>query len=183
MNFKSLFIMMLLSAGVMFSANAQEVKIGYTNIELVLAYMPETKSVETQLATYQKKLSEQIVVKENYAKQRLQEILDKKEKGTLTPEMEQAAQVELGKLDEDIRKFASDSEEKLYGKRQELLVPVLEKLQKAIDDVAIEQGFSYILNQTTSTGVSTILYGPEEADMTETIMAKLGIKLPAQGGN
>ena len=63
-------------------------------------------------------------------------------------------------------------------KREELLLPVLEKLQNKIDEVAKSNGFTYILNQTTSTGVSTILFGPEENDITEKLMTALGIQIP-----
>ncbi len=65
----------------------------------------------------------------------------------------------------------------MLAKRQELLEPVLEKLQAAIDAVAAEQGYTYILNQSTGSGVSVLLHGPEEADITEALMKKLGIEL------
>lgn len=172
-------LLVLLTVGIT-NARSQEVKIGYTNIELVLAYMPEANTVESTLATYQKKLGEQLQVKENYASTRLQEYIDKKEKNLLSPAEEEAGQRELAKLDEEIQKFATESENKLLAKREELLNPVLEKLQKAIDEIAVEKGYIYILNQTTSAGVSTILYGPDEDDLTEAILNKLGIQIPKE---
>ena len=60
-------------------------KIGYTNIELVMAYMPESKSIEQQLQTYQKKLAEKLKVKDDYVKQKYQEHMEKKERG-MSPE-------------------------------------------------------------------------------------------------
>ena len=161
------------------SGQAQEVKIGYTNIELVLLQMPKAKQVEAALATFEQKLTEQLQIKQNYARQRLTEYMEKKEKNQISPEEDQAFQKELGDLDKEIQEFAAESEQKLLAKREELLVPVLDDLQNAIDAVAERKGYKYVLNQTMSSGVSTILYGPEEDDLTEDIMKELGIALPS----
>ncbi|MBK6622437.1 MAG: OmpH family outer membrane protein [Saprospirales bacterium] len=96
------------------------------------------------------------------------------------PEEQQAREKELLKLDEDLQKQAADAEYNLQAKRQDLLNPVLEKLQNAINEVARENGYTHVLNQTTSGGVSTILYGPPEDDLTEKIFNKLGMQIPKE---
>ena len=163
-----------------FSAQAQ-VKIGYTNLEVVLASMPEAKTMERELQVFEEKLGGKIKVKDDYVKQKYQEYLDKKERGAfLTPAEQEAAEKELLRLDEEVQKLAQDAEYDMMAKRQALLEPVLAKLQTAIDAVAIAGGYTYILNQTTSAGVSTILYGPDEADITKALFGKLGLKYPEQ---
>ncbi len=156
-----------------------QVKIGYTNIELVLVYMPEAKQMERTLSTYQKKLAEKLRAKESYAKSKLAEYLEKKEKNELSPSEEEAREKELIELDKEIQKESQDAEYDLLAKREELLAPILEKVQNAINKVAKEKGFTYILNQTTSSGVSTILFGPDENDITEALMKELGISIPS----
>lgn len=170
----------MLLALLSFNSAAQEVKIGYTNIELLLAYMPEAKQMEAQLNAYQQQLGKQLQTKQSYGQSRLGEYMEKKEAGLLSPQEDQLWQQELQKLDSEITKFASDAEEKLLAKREELLAPILEKLQKAIDDVAEEKGYTYLLNQTNSSGVSTILYGPDENDVTEAVMKQLNIQIPEE---
>lgn len=160
-----------------------QVKIGYTNVEAVLANMPESKLVEKQLETYQKKLSANLKIKDDYVKQKYQEYLDLRERGTMTPEEQQRREAELLKLDEEVQKLAADAEYDLVAKQQELMEPILSKLQTAINTVAKAQGFTYILNQTTSAGVSTILYGPEENDITEAVFKQMGIPLPTGAGS
>jgi outer membrane protein len=162
------------------SAQAQ-VKIGYTNLEVVLASMPEAKTMETSLRTFEQKLGDKIKVKDDYVKQKYQEYLDKKERGAfLSPAEQEAAEKELLRLDEEVQKLAQDADYDIMAKRQALLEPILAKLQTAIDAVAVEGGYTYILNQTTSAGVSTILYGPDEADITKALFTKLGLKFPEQ---
>ena len=64
--------------------------------------------------------------------------------------------------------------------QQELIAPTLDKLQKAIDEISKAEGYTYVLNQSTSTGVSTILFGPESDNITNKIFAKLGIEIPKE---
>lgn len=177
------FLLICLAGSTAFS---QDIKIGYTNIELVLAYMPEAKKIEKELGTFQQKLAEQLKVKQEYGEQKQREYLELKEANRLSPEDEERRIKELQGLDQEIKKMASDAEFELLAKRQELLGPVLKSLQSAIDDVAKTNGYTYVLNQTTSAGVSTILYGPDEDDLTEKIMKKLNIEIPkteGEGGN
>lgn len=72
-------------------------------------------------------------------------------------------------------------EQKLVERREKLMAPKLEELQAVIDKVAAEQGFNYILNQSVSSGLSTILSGPENGDITFLIMKELGIKSATEG--
>lgn len=182
MNFKTIAIALVMVAST-FAVKAQDkenVKIGFTNIELILAYMPEVKDVEKQITTIQKRMGEQLQTKNAYAQQKLQEYMQAEQAGTLSPADKQAKEEELMKLDGELQKFSEEAEMEVMQQREKLLSPILDKLQDNIDAVAEENGFTYILNQTTSAGVSTILFGPEQNDVTELVLAKLGIELPAE---
>ena len=161
-----------------FQVNAQ-VKIGYTNVEFVLAYMPEAKSMQSSLKSYQEKLASRLKVKEEYVQQKYQEYQQLKNQGTPAEQLK-SRETELLKLDKEVQELAAKSEYDLLAKQQELLEPILKKLQDAIDGVAAEQGYNYILNQTTSAGVSTILFGPEENDVTKALFGKMGIPMPKE---
>lgn len=158
--------------------NAQHLKIGYTNIEYILTFMPEAKQMEQTLKNYEQKLTEQLAVKQSYAQGKLDTYLKLKEEKKLTTQQDEEMQKELLKLDDEIKKFAQASENDLMLKREELLKPITDKLQKAIDEVAKEEGYTYIFNSTNSAGVATILFGPEQHNVTDKIMKKLGITVP-----
>lgn len=158
-------------------AHAGDVRIGYTNIEAVLPLMPETRQLERQLQTYQGQLQAQIQAKQEYAQEKLQDYVDRQSSGGLSAEEDAAAVAELTALDAEIQTMVAEAEQKLMSKREELLAPVVERLQTAIDEVAAEGGFTYILNQTSSAGVTTILHGPDEDDITPALLAKLGISI------
>jgi outer membrane protein len=180
MKLKTMMLAALVVLMTSLTAQAQ-VKIGYTNLEVVLANMPEAKTMEQQLQVFQEKLAAKIKVKDDYVKQKYQEYLDMRERNAFaTPAIQEAAEKELLRLDEEVQKLAQDADYDIMAKRQALLEPLLAKLQTAIDGVAATGGYTYILNQTTSAGVSTILYGPEDADITKQLFTKLGLKYPEQ---
>jgi outer membrane protein len=52
--------------------------------------------------------------------------------------------------------------------------PVYQKVGKAIEDVAKENGFSLILNNQIS-GLDVILYGDEKLDVSDLVLKKLGV--------
>ncbi len=178
MNFKTYIAICFFALAGVFTLQAQNI-IGYTNVEYVLASMPEFKTMNKTLQTYQGKLAEKLQIKDNYVKTKYQEYLQKKEAGAGDAELK-ALEEELLKLDAEVQQLAAELDQQLVTKQQELLEPILVKLQNAIDEVAVAEGYKYVLNQTTSSGVSTILYGPEEADVTEKVFAKLGIAMPKE---
>ena len=171
---KKYLILMVMVAGLSLFGNAQ--KVGWTNVELLLAYLPETEQMETKLATLEKAALEQLEIKQKYYQQKLLEYMELKEAGKLSDAMDQAAQQELTKLQGEIQEGAKLAELKLVEKRMELLGPIQEKMQKAIDDTAKELGYTYILNNAMGSGIPTILFGKAEDDVTEAIANKLGIE-------
>lgn len=171
-----IFAIMLTFGGTSF---AQQLKIGYADIQAVLVRMPETSTMNQQLQTYEQKLYEQLQVKQQYAQTKLQEYMELRDSGadqaTLAP-----LEAELQKLDQDIAKASQDAEQKLMTRRQDLLEPIINKLQDNIDAVASEGGYDFIISKVDGTGSSMVLYGPEEHDVTLKLMAKLGISVSGE---
>ncbi|HEX2899078.1 MAG TPA: OmpH family outer membrane protein [Bacteroidia bacterium] len=151
-------------------------KIGYTNVELILQYMPETKAIETELSKLEEAISKALEVKQKYYQQKLIEFMEYKQSGKpLTPENEKLAMTELQKLEAEIQKGVAEAENRLMKRRMDLLKPVQDKMQGAIDAVAKEGGYTYILNQAVGAGIPSILYGKESDNVTAAIAKKLGI--------
>jgi outer membrane protein len=170
------YILMFLLAIAGMGVQAQAVtKIGYTNVELILGYMPETKNIESELAKLEEAIQKQLEVKQKYYQQRMMEYMQAKQEGKLTPELDKVAVAELQKLEAEIQKGLELAEQKMMQRRQELLEPLQKRMQAAIDAVAKEQGYTYILNQAIGQGIPSILYGKEAYNVTEIIAKKLGI--------
>ncbi|MEM6767448.1 MAG: OmpH family outer membrane protein [Bacteroidota bacterium] len=177
MNFRNVLAILAFSGIVMSNALAQQ-KIGYVNLPVVLANMSETESMEQTLQTYQKKYAEALRSKEELFQQKYQEFAERAERENLTEAQVKPMQEELQKLGEEVQKYATESENKLVLKRQELMGPIAEKVQSKITELATEKGYTYVLNAMDGAGTSVILNGPDGDNITSALMAKLGIKLP-----
>jgi len=76
---------------------------------------------------------------------------------------------DLQKKEQEIMKFEQEMQQKLGSKEQELLNPILAKVNNAIQAVAKENSFQFIFD--TSSGV--LLYADESQDITSMVKAKL----------
>jgi len=81
-------------------------------------------------------------------------------------------QKELQDLNDRIQTFQSTAQEDWQNKENELLTPLFNKAKKGIEDVAKENGYTYIFD--TSGGV--LLYFEPTDDIAPLVKKKLGIK-------
>ncbi|MEL6853210.1 MAG: OmpH family outer membrane protein, partial [Bacteroidota bacterium] len=140
-----------------------------------LLRMPETQTMETSLATYEKKLAEDLQIRQR----RLQSLYaDYQEFAKTTQDEAQLKprQDEILNLEKEIQTKSVESQQKLMERREKQLSPILEKLQNAITEISDARGYTLILNQMDGSGMSVVLKGPEEDDITIALMEKLGIK-------
>ena len=167
-----LLALLLLTAGV------QAQKIGFTNVEALMSYMPETDAIGRQLETYSQALQKPLKVKQDYMDMKIQEYYEKMNGSTTGtfPEKERMEQ-EITALQQETQGATQAAEQKLMGRQMELMRPLMEKIQVAINEIAAEDGYLYILNQTSGTN---ILYGAENFNISEKLAGKLGIVLPKE---
>ena len=158
------------------SALAQApLKIGYTSVEYVLSQMPESKQIESQLKTYGAQMEAQLKTK--YQEYSTKGEAYQKGAATMTDVVRADKEKELQSLQQSIQEFQRSAEQSMQQKQQTLLKPALDKLQKAIDDVSTENGYTYVLNSDGAT--PTLLHGPKEGDISDLVLKKMGITATA----
>jgi outer membrane protein len=81
----------------------------------------------------------------------------------------------LAYLQENLQKFKQDAQLSIQKKENDLILPVYEKVGKAIEAVATENGFSYILNPEMVTGGQTLLFADNKYNISDLVLKKLGI--------
>lgn len=149
------------------TADAQ--KFGYINSSAVLAELPEVQQMRSNLESLQTQLQkkgQQMLT--DYQKEQ-QDAVTKQQSGTMSPNEEKTALENLQKKEQEILKFEQEMQQKLATKEQELLSPILERVNNAIQAVAKEQGFQFVFD--TTSGV--LLYADESQDITAMVKAKL----------
>jgi outer membrane protein len=160
-------------------AQNSNLKIGYTNTDYILSLMPEAKEINTELSSYQKQLESQLQSKYQEFQEKLNDYQEKAGSGQMLPEVMKDKEAELNTLRQSIEKFQKDADASIQQKQAELMQPAFNKIQKAINDVAKENGYSHVFS--SDAGVYPILLYVRDADtLTDLILLKLGIQPPAK---
>ena len=177
--FFAAFITALMFVG-MTNVNAQTAtKIGYTNVDFILNSLPDAKDIENKLKTekaqYDKLLQDKIAAfqakYEDY----------QKNGATMSSVIKADREKELQSGQTAIQEFQQNSETALQQKQQQLLAPVLEKIDKTVKDVAKENGYTYVFNTDAGPGTTPILLVAPDADnISDLIFKKLGVTPPAK---
>jgi outer membrane protein len=156
-----------LAIGVM--VNAQELKFGHIDSQSVLANMPDKLAAEKQLQDEATKLEEQLKIMSNDLQQKYDEYITKRDS---LPELIRATkEKEIQDADQRIQSYRQMAQQSLAQKEQQLLGPIIEKVQKAIDEGGKENGFVYIFEL----GSQIILYNSQQSvDVGPLVKAKLG---------
>jgi outer membrane protein len=152
-------------------------KIGFTTIEYVMSLDPKVVQANKDLDSYEKLLSQKLKIFQDDFQNKLSSYTQKSQQGTLDDDKKKALEAELRTLQEDLQKKAAESDEKLAAKRDELLSPIQERIQKAIDEISKAEGYTHIINNALGNGFPTVLYADESIDITPKLLGKLGIKV------
>lgn len=147
-------------------------KIGYINSEELISIMPEYKKFTTDVEAYKKTFVDQLTTMQKELETKYKAYEAAMKAGTMQDAIREAKEKELQDLQNRIQTFSQTAEEKVAAKSQELLKPITDKADKAIQDVAKEKNFSYILD----TSAGSIIYALPTDNIIADVKAKLGIK-------
>src|SRR5690606_22494144 len=144
-----------------------QIKIGYLNTSELISLMPETKAADSQFNAFAKKLQETLQPMQQDLQQKFEAY--QKEQATLAEAVRTTREQEMQDLKQRIDQFQLKSQQDMQKKREELMSPILEKVQTAIKSVADANDFTYILD------ASAILHGPEGDNVLPLMKKQLGI--------
>ncbi len=128
------------------TVNAQS-KIAHINTEELVASMPETKALQAKLEKLGKTYDDEMKAKEEELKAKFQRYNAEFESETEETNSIRTKEVQVEA--QKIEQFKQEAMKDLQKQEQEGLKPILERAQKAIDEVATAQGFEYVLNIST----------------------------------
>lgn len=150
-------------------------KIGWTNVDYVMTLLPDYKKIENELQIQQQQIEKamQEKSKEFEDKYKAYQANASKWSEIIRADKEK----ELTRLQTDFQDFQRTSQESLQKKQQQLLQPVMVKIQGAIDAVGKENGYTYIFNMDAGANTTPIILfaGSEELNVSNLILKKLGV--------
>lgn len=164
------FVTCFLMAGM--TLQAQNVKIGYADVDYILSQMPETKQVESELQSLNTQLQNQLQSKYQEYQQKLQAY--QQQASTMVDAIRQEKETELAQLEQRIQKLQTDAQGTVQKKTSELMQPLYSKIGDSIEAVAKANGFTYIINGQVG-GIDVVLYADEQYDVSDMVLKNMGI--------
>ncbi len=166
LSFAVIFALILFAA----ASNAQQ-KIGYVDSKVILENMQDAKDAQTNLdglvnkwkVELQQYNDSLLIMKDDYDKKKL--ILTEKIK---TQKEDEIKLQERKVSDFKQQKFGENGE--YFQKQTELMKPVQDRVFKAIQDVAREGGYDFVIDRSTQL---MLLYMNDRYDLTQKVIKKL----------
>ncbi len=147
-------------------------KFAYINSQAILGNLPEVKQANANIETFRNQLISLGQKKLEALQKKYQDLDQKQKKGLLSPKQIEVEAQKLKVDEEKLNKFDQESQQRIMEKSEELLKPIRDKVQKAIDAVATENGYEFIFDAS----MGFILYADKNTDISDKVKAKLGIK-------
>ena len=155
---------------ILFSYVLAEIKIGYVDSNEIMSNFEEVRQVQVNLEKEQRRLEgdfNNLVIrldslKQDYERQRL----------LMSESRRNEKENENTNMEKSIQKFQLDKfgpEGEIYKKQNQLLKPVLGKIDAAIHQVGSDRGYDFILDAMSG----ALLYALDSHNLTEAVMDEL----------
>jgi outer membrane protein len=165
-------------AGIVRLAAAQQAdRIGYANLQYIMAQLPEMKQIQADMKSAGDQFRNQIQEKSQKLQQQYNDFnQNTKEMADTARERKQG---ELQQAMSELQKFQQDAQVTLENKEKLYMAPLYLKVNKVISDVAKENGFAIILTDKLN-NFSVLLYQQPQDDVSDLVLKKMGVTPPAK---
>jgi len=167
-NILKLFVVLLVAT---FSMNVQAqagLKIGYLDFQELITLMPGQEEINKKLDEHVSGLQSQLQAMQSEYETKVNDY--QAGQATMSDIIKQTKEKEITDLQQRIEAFNQQAQVDIQNKQVELTQPLIDKAKKAIEDVAKENGFTYIIN-----GNEQILLYKSGTDILPLVKKKLGL--------
>ncbi|WP_066632880.1 OmpH family outer membrane protein [Labilibacter marinus] len=166
---KSIKLLLVIAAVVVSSSVfAQDLKFGHVNIQELVAALPAKLEADKKLQDEAQKLEQNLKVMNEELDSKYTDYMEKRDS---LPELIRATkEKEIQEISQRLQNFQMLAQQNLQQQEQQLLQPIIQKVQKAIDEVGSENGFIYIFDVSSRV---VIYHSEKSTDVAELVKAKL----------
>lgn len=162
---KKFFVMLALAMPLLVSAQ----KFGHINTQELFTIMPEVAQVKLQMDTIQGQYENMLAGMQEEFQKKVQDY--QAAEATMPEGIKAMRQQELQDLQGRIQQFYQTAEQEIQRKQQELLVPIHERMSKAIQEVGKKEGYTYIFDSAAMVHIAD-----DANDVLPAVKKELGIK-------
>lgn len=146
-------------------------KFGHINTGNLLELLPEVKSADAELVTLRDKLMSERDQKMKSFQTKYEEIVRQANNGLLTPKQQQEKELEIQKDQQQLQQFEQSIQSQIAKKREDLLGPILQKVDNAIQAVGKEGGYTMVFDSSSG----GLLFAEDSEDLMPKVKKKLGL--------
>jgi len=163
---KKIFVSIILGLLLINPSLFSQSRIAFINSEQVIVQLPEAQEAQKILEDMQIIARDSIQLLEATFKEKLDEyqLLESQ----MTEEAKRQKQTELAELQNYYPVFTRRKSDEIQRVRDELMQPILQKIQKAIDKLAKDEGLDFIFDKTSA--VPILLYGGNQYNLTNKLL-------------
>lgn len=152
-----------------FFANAQ--KFGIVNSQEIIQMLPEVKEASANIETFGTQLQKKYQQMITSLQTKYQELEKKQAQGEIAPKQLEEEAKKLKEEEMQLAQFEQTSQQQIAEKQNTLMKPIMDKITNAINEVAKENGYTYIFDGS----VGFVLYADETTDVSTLVKTKLGL--------
>ena len=159
----------LMICGATAVAAQAQVKIGYIKSQTILANAPGREAAESQfekeMATYRAQV------------QRMGDSLNaliadyNKQEVSLSPQAKEARQKDIRTKEEEYQRRTQELQTQVRQREAELVRPIMEQINKVIDELRADEGYTMIFDAENQAGV--VVAADKNLDLTDKVLARL----------
>jgi len=155
----------------MLSCTLQAQKFGHVNTAALMDLMPEVDKADQILQAFQEGLQKGGEAKAASLQADYNKYVEDMNNGVLSKMQQAERENAMAKAQDDIDAYQKQVQLQVLQKREELLKPILDKIDDAIKAEGKEGGYTFIFDSS----VSGLLYVPQGDDLLEAIKKRLGV--------
>lgn len=167
--FVSVIVVLFLFAGISNSFAQSNLKFGHLDFAALYGEMPGLDSVRIEFENYNKSIQEQFAAMQTELENKFMDYQANVE--SMSEIIRATKEAEINDLKERLDAFEVQATQDLQNKEMELTAPIIETARKAVEEVAKENGYTYVFNSTEG----LLLYATPSDDISKLVKAKLGI--------
>lgn len=157
-------VMLVMTTG----ATGQELKFGHLNVQQLISELPEKQAADRELRSEAEELQQQLQVMRQELDQKYSNYMEQRD--SMSKLVRSTREKEIQDYDQRIQNFNQMAQQTLSEKEQELLQPIMDKVERAIEAVGDEEGFIYIFDVSSQ----MILYNSDQSvNVKDKVKAKL----------
>jgi outer membrane protein len=148
-------------------------KIGYAETDYIMNQLPEFKKLDSELKTHYSQLEDQMKLRydEFQAKLKIFQAMPASTPAAIKADKEK----ELAMLQQSLEKFKNDAQKSYQKKHNALLEPIYKRIGDAIEQVAKENGYAFIINHRFDNEGQVLLSLDEKYNISDLVLKKLGV--------